>query len=324
VTVDLDAVERIIAAEAAGHAAIEDQAVAGVRYAYDGVDFYDHAAITVAATQAGEVVRALSQASTALADAAVTRRLAEMLGGSPIPAGALTITQPLRNGVSGWSAIYGRVADTVRFQVSQGVQLDEAVGMGLARGDTMCKWDLGLARREQWRRSLTACPDVIGYRRVTHPELSKGVCGLCIAAASRIYNRGDLLPLHGKCHCGVAEVTRKHDPGETLNNQDLESLYGAAGSTARQDLARVRYQVVEHGELGPILVRQGDHFRGVDEVARARQNRAAAAVVDVDASRTVEQLRATLAGQERSLAVFESPGVRARIAELQAKIAART
>lgn len=45
---------------------------------------------------------------------------------------------------------------------------------------------------------------------------------------------------------------------------------------------------------------------------------------DVDASRTVAELRTTLAALEKSALKFESPGTRARIEELRRKIAARS
>lgn len=321
---DLDAVQRIVDAEAAGHEAIGDRAVAGVARAYDGLDWYDHEAITVAATQAGAVARASSQASVALADAAMTRVLTEVVGGSPRPAGALTVVAPFRQGVSGWSGVYGRVADTVRFEMSRGLSVDDAVAVGLERGGTLCRTDLGLARREQWRRSLTANPQVIGFRRVIHPELGKKVCGLCIAASSRIYTKTDLLPLHNGCRCTVSPITQVHDPGANLNDRDLKALYEQAGGTSRALLQRTRYEVQEHGELGPVLVNTNYRFRGPDEVAAARARRAGMPAVDVDAGRTVEQLRATLASQERAAEVFTSPGIEARIAELRAKIAART
>lgn len=45
---------------------------------------------------------------------------------------------------------------------------------------------------------------------------------------------------------------------------------------------------------------------------------------DIDADRTAAQLRATLSSLERSLTLFDSPGTRARVADLRRKIAARS
>jgi hypothetical protein len=104
-------------------------------------------------------------------------------------------------------------------------------------------------------------PRIIGYRRIIHPEMSRtGVCGLCIAASDRIYHIENLLPIHGRCQCTVAPVTADRDPADDLNKVDLAQLYqlaggvGGASTTAGPALKRVRYQVDEHGELGPVLI----------------------------------------------------------------------
>lgn len=98
-------------------------------------------------------------------------------------------------------------------------------------------------------------PRLIGMRRVIHPEMSRsGTCGMCIAASDRLYHVGKLLPIHKGCHCTIAGVTEEHDPADDLNAVDLGQLYKAAGGTTAAHLKRTRYQVDEHGELGPVLV----------------------------------------------------------------------
>ena len=268
---DPELVARLVDAEAVAQDRIQGQASAQVAAAFGGVqDWADHAVITVAATQAGSVARSASRMSAASADAYMTRILAATIGGSPRPAGAISINDPLRVGVRDWSSVYGRVADTVRLQVARGASLDHAVTVGLQRADTMVRWDSGLARREQWRQSLAANPQAIGWRRVIHPELSRGgTCGLCIAAADRIYSIATLAPLHGRCRCSVAPVTRTADPGGTLNDEDLKRVYESAGSTAAEDLKRVRYNVHQHGELGPVLTDRAHNFRGVGSPPKA-------------------------------------------------------
>lgn len=105
---------------------------------------------------------------------------------------------------------------------------------------------------------------VARYRRVIHPELSKtGTCGLCVVAATNTFTRDDLMPLHQQCKCTVAPITAKNDPGLRLNDSDLMSIYKAAGetvgkdySTHASDLTKLRVQVRNHSELGPILLRK--------------------------------------------------------------------
>lgn len=142
----------------------------------------------------------------------------------------------------------------------------------------LARMDLSLAAREGGHQRLVANPRVTGYRRIIHPELSQsGVCGLCIVAADRIYKTADLLPLHGGCQCTVLPITSAHDPGKKLNDEDLGSIYAAAGasrartdrknaSTSREDLQRVRIVFNEHGELGPVLSRAGENFRDAADV----------------------------------------------------------
>lgn len=70
------------------------------------------------------------------------------------------------------------------------------------------------------------------------------------------------------CVCEVLPVYGKADPGITLNGDDLNRIYDAAGGNTREALRRVRVVLTEHGELGPILVHGEQHYRGPEEVAR--------------------------------------------------------
>lgn len=105
---------------------------------------------------------------------------------------------------------------------------------------------------------------VTKYRRVIHPELSRtGTCGLCVVAATNTFTRGDLMPMHQQCRCTVAPITAKNDPGLKLNDSDLMRIYRAAGetsgngySTHASDLTKLRVQVVNNSELGPVLLRK--------------------------------------------------------------------
>jgi hypothetical protein len=56
------------------------------------------------------------------------------------------------------------------------------------------------------------------------------------------------------CKCTIAAVTEDYDPADDLNTVDLNALYKDAGGNSVAHLKRTRYQVDEHGELGPTLV----------------------------------------------------------------------
>jgi hypothetical protein len=174
-----------------------------------------------------------------------------------------------RSGVSGMD-VYRRPAEQFVYALSQGSSVEDARTIGVERLTGLGTQDVKLAERDEADRVYKASGKVIGWRRIIHPELSKtGTCGLCLVAATRFYTRGDLMPLHGpSCNCGTFPVTKTDDPGLKLNQDDLQNIYDTAGSTAAEDLLNTRVQVNEHGELGPILVREGDHFRTAKDAGR--------------------------------------------------------
>lgn len=112
-------------------------------------------------------------------------------------------------------------------------------------------------------------PGIIGYRRLIHPELSEsGTCGLCIAAADRIYKTSQLMDIHEHCKCTVGLIiSGQPDVGNGLNRAQLRELYSLAGGTGKTKLAKVRYRRNRHGELGPVLGFARHEFRGPEDVA---------------------------------------------------------
>lgn len=177
---------------------------------------------------------------------------------------------------------YGRVADAFRFQVvAEGVSEDNAKRKALVRIAAVAETDVTLAVREQVRKSIGKIPGITGYRRILHPELSEtGPCGLCVVAADRIYHIEDLQPIHDRCKCEVLPVIGAFDPGLSLNADELDAIYDAAGGTGGDvikggrrhsgALKRVRVALAEHGELGPVLVDADQQFRGPREVAKTK------------------------------------------------------
>ncbi|NAE18046.1 hypothetical protein [Enterococcus hirae] len=159
--------------------------------------------------------------------------------------------------------VYSRLFETYRWAVSTGKSDAEASQLALDRAELVADTDVNLGMREATRTGLQHITEVLGYRRVIHPELSRGgTCGLCIAASDRIYAKAELLPIHGRCHCTTAPLLAGgEDPGKSLNASDLARLYSdAAGGDNKQSttngaaLKRTRYQVDEHGELKAVLV----------------------------------------------------------------------
>ena len=152
-----------------------------------------------------------------------------------------------------WDRLDGNVAKTV-----QG-WLDAAKGQ--LENNAVTDGNVAANRATQQRYESSG---VTRYRRIIHPELSKtGTCGLCVVAATNTFTRGDLMPMHNRCRCTVAPITAEHDPGLKLNDSDLMTIYKAAGKTAGKsystnatDLTKLRVQVTNNSELGPVLLRK--------------------------------------------------------------------
>lgn len=175
--------------------------------------------------------------------------------------------------------VYSRPAEAYRLTYALTEDADAALAAAHLRLDTLARDDLLVARRDGEHQQMRASK-VEHYRRIVHPELSEtGVCGLCLAASDRIYTIDELLPIHDECKCTVAPDS---DVADQSVKVDLEQLYkDAGGTTDGRALKKVRYQVNDHGELGPVLGVKGQRFQKQgeaplgDPIDRARKELAA-------------------------------------------------
>jgi hypothetical protein len=289
----------LVQAQAAARQQIADlttAAVAAEVRAFGG--WYDTARITTLAARLAKLTRA-GQKQTATSTDSFAARILTLLTGrrrrvvGPVPVADLWGGVPLES-------VYGRLADQYRWlEATRGPQAPaearvspvtgdplpvlsepEILSQVVTRAEVQSDTALTLAFREQWVSDLAKVGTVTGYRRVIHPELTKGgSCGLCVAASDQIYHKKDLLPVHGRCKCTVTpifgETLGPGDPGAAINSEDLAKMYEAAGgSTSGFALKETRYRVVEHGELGPQLVYAGQNFRTAEQ-ARASERKQA-------------------------------------------------
>ena len=258
---------------------------------------YDDRAVTAFAAQSARVVRTGQSQTANLTQAYLLRVLAEM-GHAPRRPADLRLPPDLRQGVT-VDEEFERIVREYRYHRSQGVTVTDSSQRAETRATLVADSDLTLAMREATRQTLVPVKTVTGYRRVIHPELSKGgTCGLCVVASDRVYSVEELLPVHARCACTVAPIVGKFDPGHRLNRADLEALYAAAGSTGAEDLKRTRYKVHQHSELGPTLVAADDHWKG-------RPSKKANRGPTVGRTgRTEVEIRAELAALEKSYATL--------------------
>ena len=238
-----------------------------------------------AAWYSTQQIAALAQQSIAIQQAArvqvgnlgvaYMREAIAVLRAARVPAVRLNLP-PARLGAD-ITGVYSRPASAYQIAFSLTGDADEALGAALERSSRLITADLVVARRDGEHQQMVAA-GVKRYRRIVHPERSEtGVCGLCLAASDRVYKVAELMPIHDRCKCTTAEITDDYDPGEA-NQVDLDAIYAAAGGTTDgRALKEVRFQVNQHGELGPVLTRHGDRFqrRGDapkgDPIERARK-----------------------------------------------------
>jgi hypothetical protein len=238
---------------------------------YAGVDFYSAAQVTATAGQAA----ATSNTSAVYAAGLAAEYLAvvsSIATGEALPAPTLVLPA-LRNGAD-MTAVYERPTKLFRRLRSQGMEPSEAFQQAMRLAGTISEMNMTLAQREAYQQTfqrLEQTSGVTGYRRVVHPELSRtGTCGLCIVASDQVYHSAELLPIHGNCHCTVLPIVGELDPGSGLNNLTLGDFYAAAGdSTFGEDLKKTRFVINDHGEYGPVLSHEGDHFLGPDDLRDA-------------------------------------------------------
>ena len=229
--------------------------------------WYDSKKIGPWASELASLIQGFQSQAASGTDAYLTELASEMTGRKYSPAGTIKVTD-LRNGANPVE-VYGRVADTYRYQTSLGKEPTAALQIAATRAEILAETDIALAARAQARKFMVV-KNVEGWRRVIHPELTRsGTCGLCIVAADRIYHRSELMPIHDRCVCTVSPVINGVDPGYSLNRSDLQALYKLVGGTQAKQLSNARIAVHHHGELGPVLTVRGQHFRSASDVAAA-------------------------------------------------------
>lgn len=219
--------------------------------------------------------------SAVLVDASLakTRRLARTYATTMLRNADAMPTRPMppveniypRSGVT-TVEVYSRAAEQYLYAVKEGRGDVDAREVAEQRLRDLAGTDVMLAERDETQRTYARSGKVIGRRRIIHPELSESgfSCGLCVVISDRVYNVKELMPVHVNCNCTDAPITAGFDPGLRLNKADLKKFYEMAGSTAAEDLVNVRVSVDEHGELGPIIRREGQNFRGPGEASTSR------------------------------------------------------
>lgn len=257
---------------------VEDAALQAIQNMWRTTNPYDDRSVGAFATDAGRVMLQAQRTVGQITASSRTQQLrmsgVDVTVSPQVPDNVrgrkrVTVTyadgaeRAVARGESDTDMVMERVAKEYRTRAAEGRKHLDALEAADRRLAAILDGNLQRARTIVEERSIqqaaTKTVDldrkVIGYRRVIHPEMSKGgVCGMCVVAADRKYKVGDLKAIHLECKCTVMEIFKDFDPGQQLNGKDLGAIYGASDGNARDLLKRVRYKLVDHEELGVVLV----------------------------------------------------------------------
>jgi hypothetical protein len=220
---------------------------------------YDEANVDEWLTKVLPIILAAQSQSVALTRAYLARAL-------DAPAASVDVEQlvgaPLRNGAAP-EEVYRRPFVTVWSDLKGGALWKDAVAHGLDRASSMAATDVQLAQTHTAAAVSRVDQHVTGFERVPDP----GACSLCLIASTQRYDRGELLPIHNRCGCGVRLLS---EPGARGHHPELLRELKAAGEinriTAQRQAAAARkasgldVAVHEHGEMGPVLANAADDF----------------------------------------------------------------
>lgn len=155
-------------------------------------------------------------------------------------------------------AVYRRPAVDVYTALAAGKPLPQAAAEGRLRLTQLIGGDMQLAKTHASRQSMRAYPREGKYfRRVL---TGRENCALCVVASTQRYHRGDLMPIHPGCDCGVQPLP----PGLAVNqvidedlveqvHQIMEDRLGVSDRGGRTPDYRKLLTVRTHGEYGPTL-----------------------------------------------------------------------
>lgn len=238
-------------------------------------DLYDGFRVQEFSTEVSQLVVAAQRAAGQITEAYLREQIEVM--GFELPNTTLVdLPDALRLGAYP-DDVYQRPIRQARYLYSiEELPPDEVIETARERLEKQASTDLQLARTISAQQVLYRFPQATGWRRIIHPELGN-VCGLCIAAADRVYQRIEKMELHPSCRCTLLPVIGDLDPGLKLNADDLSLIYASAGGTTEsRALAATRFEVKQNGELGPILTPVTANFKGTAQVKRQLSPEAAA------------------------------------------------
>lgn len=154
--------------------------------------------------------------------------------------------------------VYRRPAVDVYTALAAGKPLPQAAAEGRLRLTQLIGGDMQLAKVHASRQSMRGYPEEGQfYRRVL---TGRENCALCVVASTQRYYRGDLMPIHPGCDCGVQPLPPGLAVNQVIDEDLLEQVHqvaadrlGVSDRGGRTPDYRKLLTVSEHGEYGPTL-----------------------------------------------------------------------
>lgn len=184
---------------------------------------------------------------------------------------ALAVDTALVTGGRGVAAseVYRRPGKTLYKELALGSSVPDAISAGGRRLQSLVGMDLQMAKVSQAKVSM-AGTGFTSYRRVLSGSEN---CALCVVASTQRYHRGDLLPIHPGCDCGIEPIPSNYRLPQVLDEQLLEAthndVFDFAGDADRAARAPDYLQMIvthDHGEHGPSLRWRGQKFTGPADI----------------------------------------------------------
>lgn len=155
--------------------------------------------------------------------------------------------------------VYRRPFGVARGALGKGASFNDAMDSARSRLVQTAATDVSLAARGARTEWMADDEQVTGWQRVT----GGSCCALCAEAAVKMYRTGDLMPIHPGCSCISEPVVlgrRRQIQRDAPKIDDSPALADDAADPSVRPAQVV--QIVEHGELGPVLYAAGDDFTG--------------------------------------------------------------
>lgn len=251
------------------YAGIRARAAAAIAAAWAGLSSYDEADVAPFVDVAVPAVLAGQRQVVAVANAYLARATRTQVANLPIP----TL---IGSGVRGGTApadVYRRPFVTVWTALKNDTPWEDAVKSGLERAASTAETDIALSNRAAAvAYAERSSARIIGWERVPDGD----ACDFCELASTQSYNTGTLLPLHSRCGCTPKPIEEGDARGTGVIRPDVLARLKVDGVKVYRNGTVRTYGgtgeptgvvVHEHGELGPVLAREGDTFTGPADIA---------------------------------------------------------